>query len=186
MSEEPTVRAKGPGTKVGARDIDGMVGHLRLLGKMETNELRKLVEGQMDRLEIEVTSELVDCLEAMKRFRAIADTQIVACTVLDQLEERLKLLKPYLLLIMERRSHDHFLRRRAPFHSQRTHIQDRLRRRCQVSLLELPRHLWSDKADHHFPVAEGKAFTPALTNPLKCTGYAIIWLYLERTERLPS
>lgn len=107
--EEVAPPSKAPSIKVRARDIDGMVGHLRLDGQLPNTQLRKGVEEQMARLETEVIDGLVDSLDAIAKFHAIADTHAKSRSLLDMLEERLTLIKPYLLLVMDRRSHDHFL-----------------------------------------------------------------------------
>ena len=98
-----------PSVKVGARDIDAMTGHLYLKGNTDTVSLRKLVEGQMDRLEIEVTSKLVDTYELFRGFKPLADTQLPAKCALDSLEDSINSLQPLLLLVMDRRCAGHFL-----------------------------------------------------------------------------
>lgn len=99
-----------PDVMVGARDIDGIVGHLFVDGTMDTTQLRKLIEGQMNRIEIELTSALVDAFDCINSFKELADTRLPAKCTLDTLEELLRTLQPHLLLIMDRRSFGHFLR----------------------------------------------------------------------------
>lgn len=101
--------SKAPSVMVRARDIDSMVGHLFVDGTADVKEIRKLIGTQMERIEIELMSDIVDTFSAINNFKTLASSQLPAKCTLDSLEEILSTLKPNLLLIMDRRSFGHFL-----------------------------------------------------------------------------
>lgn len=103
-------QTKRPDIHVGARDIDAMISHFSVNSNMDTVSLRKLVEGQMNRIEIELTSKLVETSELFKKFKPLADTQLTVKCTLDTLEELISTLQPLLLQVMDKRSFGHFLR----------------------------------------------------------------------------
>lgn len=102
-------KSSPPRVKVRARDIDYMIGHLFVDGTASITELRKSIETQMERIEIELTSALVDTFTAINDFKLISSSQLPAKYTLDSLEEILSALKPNLLLIMDRRSIGNFI-----------------------------------------------------------------------------
>ena len=86
---------------VNAKAINTICHHLQI---RSSDDCQAIVCNQLDRLELECTVGISDCLDLIKKFRAVTFTNLAATQTLDKLQSELQVLKGNLLATMEKRT----------------------------------------------------------------------------------